>query len=433
MPLAAYTVEKYRSFVRPAAVELRPLTLLFGYNSAGKSALLRALPLLAASMDPSIPGPLALGSEAARGATFSDIKSHLDKGSFLHFSLQWDDASTPIRRVELRLFDVESLREQVVERVRAFDAGGTLLFEAEWDPADGTAARGSSRYQARLGEGPLFPVLIEFTGLIPRMLSQQVSHTESTAQVRELLRQLQQRFDSLRSSVHWLGSLRVLPPRRSDYLGRPRSIQPAGQEAAAILAYDKRGDGNLLRRVSEWYESATGHVLDIVEEGGQFSVVLSPLKGAPVRINLVDTGEGMAQVLPVLVLGVQALQGELGGESVLAFEHPELHLHPAAERDLAGFFCELARREGAPRTLMETHSENFLLRVQLAIVRGEIPPERVLVYWVRELEDGSGEAVRITFDELGRPEGDKWPPGVFSEDVEQARQIVLERRKRSQT
>jgi hypothetical protein len=81
---------------------------------------------------------------------------------------------------------------------------------------------------------------------------------------------------------------------------------------------------------------------------------------------------------------------------------------------------------------METHSENFLLRVQLAIVRGELAPEHVLVYWVRELEDGSGEAVRITFDELGRPEGDTWPPGVFSEDVEQARQIVLERRKRSQ-
>lgn len=70
--------------------------------------------------------------------------------------------------------------------------------------------------------------------------------------------------------------------------------------------------------------------------------------------------------------------------------------------------------------------------MQLAIVRGEVPREHVLVYWVRELEDGSSEVDRITFDELGRPEGDTWPPGVFSEDVEQARQIVLERRNRSQ-
>ena len=137
----------------------------------------------------------------------------------------------------------------------------------------------------------------------------------------------------------------------------------------------------------------------------------------------------MVQVLPVLVLGVQALQGELGTDAVLTIEHPELHLHPAAERELAGFFCELARHEGAPRTLMETHSENFLLRVQLAIARGELAPERVLVYWVQELEDGSGQADPITFDALGRPVGDRWPPGVFSEDVEQARQLVLERRK----
>lgn len=430
MPLAAFTVEKYRSFVRPTRIELRPLTLLFGYNSAGKSSLLRTLPLLAASVEPASPGPLALGSEAARGATFADIKSHLDKGSFLLFSLEWDDDSSPLRRVEIRLFDVENLREQVVERIRIFDAHEELMLEAEWDPVEGEAGtRPSTRYLARLGEGEAMPVRLEFAGLIPRIRETLGLPSERHERLREVFQALSLRLDSLRSSVHWLGSLRALPPRRADYLGRPKSMHPSGKEAAAILAYDKRGQGEMLRRVSAWFEGATRHSLDVIEESGRFSLAFSPLHGAPVRINLVDTGEGMAQVLPVLVLGVQALQGELGGEAVLAIEHPELHLHPAAERDLAGFFCELARQDGAPRTLMETHSENFLLRVQLAIARGELPPERVMVYWVQELEDGSGQADPITFDPLGRPVGDRWPPGVFSEDVEQARQLVLERRK----
>jgi hypothetical protein len=195
MPLAAFTVEKYRSFVRPARIELRPLTLLFGYNSAGKSALLRTLPLLAASVEPTSPGPLALGSEAARSATFADIKSHLDKGSFLHFSLEWDDDSSPIRRVELHLFDVENLREQVVERIRAFDAQNLLVLEAEWDPVESPAStRPSPRYLVRFREGEAMPVRLEFAGLIPRMREPQEFQAEKGELLREAFQALGQRL-----------------------------------------------------------------------------------------------------------------------------------------------------------------------------------------------------------------------------------------------
>jgi hypothetical protein len=295
-----------------------------------------------------------------------------------------------VRRVELRLFDVESRREQVVERLRAYDSAGALMLEAEWEPEEEALSLPALRYLVRLREGEPVPTALEFAGLVPRLLEA----PEAAGDVGATVRAVAQRLSSLRTSIHWLGSMRELPPRRADYLGRPRLMHPSGREAAAVLAYDKRGEGHLLRRVSAWYEQATRHTVDVVEEAGRYSVVLSPMQGAPVRINLVDTGEGMAQVLPVLVLGVQALQGELGRESVLAIEHPELHLHPAAQRDLASFFCELAHKAGAPRVVVETHSENLLLRVQLAIARGEVPPERVLVYWVRELDDGSGPVRR---------------------------------------
>ena len=54
MPLPrTLTLANYRAFSRPTELELRPLTLLYGWNSAGKSALLRLLPLLAHSARPS--------------------------------------------------------------------------------------------------------------------------------------------------------------------------------------------------------------------------------------------------------------------------------------------------------------------------------------------------------------------------------------------
>jgi hypothetical protein len=47
MRLTDFFVENYQSFVGRTTIELRPLALLFGYNSAGKSAALRVLPLAA--------------------------------------------------------------------------------------------------------------------------------------------------------------------------------------------------------------------------------------------------------------------------------------------------------------------------------------------------------------------------------------------------
>src|ERR1039458_471344 len=72
--------ENYRSFVDGVDVQLRPLTLLFGYNSAGKSALLRGLPLIAASLRTQERAPMALVCPAARQASFSDLLPHPEIG-----------------------------------------------------------------------------------------------------------------------------------------------------------------------------------------------------------------------------------------------------------------------------------------------------------------------------------------------------------------
>ena len=56
------------------ALELRPLTLLFGCNNAGKSALLRALPLLSASARSRGQQALDLTSPATKHANFDEIR-----------------------------------------------------------------------------------------------------------------------------------------------------------------------------------------------------------------------------------------------------------------------------------------------------------------------------------------------------------------------
>jgi len=212
---------------------------------------------------------------------------------------------------------------------------------------------------------------------------------------------------------------------------------PDGSNAADFLAHDVLSDGELLNETSLWFQDATGHRLTVRRYAAgqeQYSLVLTPTRATSVvEIPIVDAGEGMGQVLPVIVLGCLASLGRMGSSPLLAIEHPELHLHPAAHADLAAFLCKVTSARSKPTVVVETHSENFLLRVQLSIARGEISPEDVVVHWIRALEDGRSVVDTIFFDDGARPGGDGWPPGVFAEDTEQAKALLRARKDRGLT
>jgi len=419
MTLASFTVDNYRSFADPTLIELRPLTLLFGYNSAGKSSLLRALPLLAASCSPGTTTPLALGSALVRGASFGDLCSRMSDRRELRFGLTWRSPSGEQESLALRIREIESRREQVVEQ---FKIDGEEALEALWEPEEDVT--NGSRYVFSSQEGRTVGML-DFEGLVPSPRDRASIGVFASGTIERV----GVRLRDFAAALHWLGPLRAAPPRTAPYVSRPRSIGASGDEAARIIAYDLLNNGPLLRTVSSWYEGATKHRLELLLEAERFKAAMSRLDAPHAQIPLVDTGEGMVQVLPVLVLAAQALHGQLGEAPILAIEHPELHLHPAAEQELAALFTKLAADQPTATSILETHSPIFLSRVQLAIVRGEIPRESVVVYWVREGDDGRSVADKITFDELARPTP-MWPPSVFSEELEQARAIMEERSKK---
>ena len=145
-------------------------------------------------------------------------------------------------------------------------------------------------------------------------------------------------------------------------------------------------------------------------------------------MSLGDTGEGLTQVLPVLVAGAMAAQMAKTRPTYLVIEQPELHLHPAAHAPLAKFFCDIATAPSAPRVIIETHSENFLYGVQLAVTNATPSHERVLINWIRQDPQGRSTVTRMSMDADGRPEG--WPKDVFTEEAALAKALFEARRQR---
>lgn len=375
--LTALTLHRYRSFKSETTLELRPLTLLYGRNNAGKSSLLRALPILAASVEDRAPSPWSVGGQEGpgRGATFLD---HVWKGppiaKWFEISLRWGSEGSRLEdKFKLEFVD-EDDRKAVVVRSLTIRRDGRQVFEAQAEPYPD-----EDTYRLN-GEGG--GARLDFHGLVP-------SNSSSSELVA-----LSSRLKSLRGGVQWLHGARLSAPGIVKETGEdPWWLYPDGRNAAEKLLAHR----DLVVGVNGFYElPEVGRRLSFSEVGGrQHRVLLGSGKGGP-SSDLFNVGEGMAQVLPVLVAVESAVKGK--GPSLVAAEDPDTHLHEDAKRALADHLAKRIRQAERPATLvLETHSRTFLYATQLAVAEGRLAPEQVQVLWVSQGSDGSStlEAANI--------------------------------------
>lgn len=385
--LTAFSVENYRAFARRQDVDIRPLTLFFGWNSGGKSALVRFLPLLAESVQASGP-PIWLAGNVGRDTMWSDLVCKATERSNLGFALRWP--GSPQLSAE---WDVGG------------DAGGRWQAIKSLRVAVGTDA--SSVDIPDNAEG-------QWDGPLPRI--------DSCPAAADAISLLRDALHETASEIQWISGVRALPRRLAVFSGSViPTIYPDGRNAVDyLIAAQLRVAAPILETVQRFF-AALGEqlVLDNPMEGA-WRLLLHPSQAPHVRVNLCDTGEGYAQVLPVLVALARA---RVGGPRLLCLEQPELHLHTHAQAELAKSLVETAKHQAAPRILLETHSEVLLMSIQLAIAKGDITSDMVRVYWVESRADGTSDAVPVDFDEQGRPTNTALI-GAFTEAVRLGQELV---------
>jgi predicted ATPase len=412
------SLRNYRSFADTVTLELRPITLLFGENNAGKSALLRALPILADSTDPKASGPLDLESPAVRGSSFPDLRWKgigEDEDRNLGVGFSWHGPEG-VARAEYALDWVETMdwRRLVVRRL-LWEAQGRL-FRADWVPTREDRSARDLTYEIHSVEEAPLKVSLAFQGLLP--------HRSKFPELDALVK----RLTGLQNQVQWLTATRQLSERILPYPTAPRwRLRQEGDDAASVLA----ASPELLADVSSWYEKHLRRRLRVQEvPPDRFRLTLQHTEKATLDTDLADNGEGTVQVLPVLTALALTARQDSGGPGILALEEPESHLHPSLQVALAERLCQVAAASPSSRIVVETHSEHLLLGVQREILLGNLRPEDVQMYWVRQLDGGQSVAEPVELDREARPQG-AWPPGVFSQDTDLARQILEARRKRS--
>lgn len=112
-------------------------------------------------------------------------------------------------------------------------------------------------------------------------------------------------------------------------------------------------------------------------------------------VNIVDTGYGISQILPVLFDVYN-----MSNRDMLILQQPEVHLHPKAQAELG----DVIQRSVTDQKyiLAETHSDFIIDRVRNAIRKGKLSNEKVSIVFF-EHKKSESEVHNISLDESGDP------------------------------
>jgi predicted ATPase len=221
--------------------------------------------------------------------------------------------------------------------------------------------------------------------------------------------------------IEFVGPFRVPPSRTYLFSGEgPDSVGVHGERAIDIMTIDNlkrsKDKRDIVKKTSEWFKKC-----GISDELGinpltdrHFEVFLSQMG---LKENIADTGYGCSQVLPILVAGYNLKEGD-----ILVVQEPEIHLHPRAQAELGTFFYELSKQ--GIQTMIETHSEHMLLRLQAHIAdkKSNLKPEDINVYYIY-VDDDKRIIRKLELKNDGFFKYD-WPQGFFPERYNEAKKIA---------
>jgi hypothetical protein len=403
-------VSGFKSLREPQHIDIRPLTIIAGLNSSGKSSIVQPLLLLKQTLEvPYDPGPLLLNGP---NVSITRIEQILSRGQS--------------RRTAAKDFSV------------AFSLSGLPEVRLRFGKASSGDLRLIDLTYPLLGSDPVSinerMTQSELDDRIPADIKAQIGRffvTQDNAPSSYRWAVTRDRW-SIHISAQWdgrrqpgpvvsigpeidlyeseIGRIIHLPAFR----GNPKRTYPTAAveekypgpfneyTAGIIAAWQNRKQTDKLTQLRNNLEELglTWKVEARQLDDTSIELLVGRLPharqgGAGDLVNIADVGFGVSQTLPVVVALLAASPGQL-----VYLEQPEIHLHPRAQASFAGLLS--AAMERGARILVETHSALLIRAIQTLVAEGRLNADDIALHWFsRDTVSGLTTIASATMDRFG--------------------------------
>ena len=424
--ISGITVRGFKSIGTEQHIDVRPLTILAGANSSGKSSFMQPLLLLKQTLEsPGDPGALLLDGPNVRFTTAAQVLSRSPGKSGSEFavrvsllegqSLEWvfqgeagkgfelermtygSGQDTSVIRPGMGHDEIVNLLPELVKRIHEAYSKGEKI-PPRWIVR---RERCYLSFELRSSAEPKRAVGFGLYGSSPAQF-----------------------FEPYIQRLIHLPGLRGNPQRTYPKTASGPDFQGTFEPYVASVIAQWQGNGGkaklgalakALETMGLTWKVEAKPVDDTQVELKVGRLPHSKRGGAQDLVSIADVGFGVSQALPAVVALLAARPGQL-----VYLEQPEIHLHPLAQRRLGDILKDAVDRGVV--TVVETHSALLLREVQTLIAKGKLRKEDVALHWLKRDKKGETTVRTADLDDNGAY-GD-WPEDFDQTELDAEREYL---------
>ncbi|MDM5320365.1 AAA family ATPase [Bacillus pumilus] len=392
--LTSISIKGYKSINDEQEIELKPLTILVGTNSSGKSSFIQPILLLKQTIEESYdPGALLLNGPLAKFTNFEQLlhKSKENKADCFEVGFRIDNKHTckftyakkdgelivknaiyinQIKNDKHDKHEYENVRidhDMSIEEMRKQIPSRLFKLMNDFAESDGDIP------EIKISRNRCF-ISLELIFKFDEDLKKGISFPGARPNI------------VIKNLIH-LPGLRGNPERtypvtslnqKSDFVNLPGKFE---RYVASILHRWKSEDNSKAVEVEKYLG-----LLDLTNKIGtnkindtQIEINVSTNSDEEDNfVNIADVGLGVSQTLPVLVALVYAQPGQ-----IVYIEQPEIHLHPRGQYIFSQIIQEAVSR--GVRVVIETHSSLIIKGIQTEVANKNINHKHVSLNWFKRV------------------------------------------------
>lgn len=375
--LTKFRLQNYRCFADTGNIEIKPLNLLVGANSSGKSSILKFFPLLKQSVG--VRSFEGVFNWYANDVDFKDFKNTVrENEKVITIDLEF--------RNDLRVsFDIVSDKDfyDKFQSVSLFE-GGNLIYKYDANKLKKASKKSFLPY----------------------------FYFHDKGSVEDKMETLDSLISFFANNINYIKPIR--PYFNRYYRLHNINIKDIESDGSNLPMFLYNLSEKTFRSYNSFLNSNFGFKVSLRKSEGNIEILIS--ENNSLFRNAVDMGFGYTEFLPLLTTIWRDCSMPSFYNFFIAIEQPEVHLHPKFQSKFAKLLCKIIDSYPNIRFLIETHSETILNTLGREIDYKRANPDDINVLLVEKHEDGISTVKSTGYDNDGYLKD--WPVNFLDEDAD---------------